>query len=106
MINRLPKSFWLPKANGAGDPHPATAKPTNTVSSVTCPTTTQIECGDFFDARDDALRAHRTQVDPEGFFFAVSPAMQRRVWPWEDYSLIQARVPVELPEKDFFAGLR
>ena len=38
----------------------------------THPTTTQIECGDFFEARDDALRAHRTQVDPEGFFFAVS----------------------------------
>ena len=52
------------------------------------------------------LRAHRTQVDPEGFFFAVSPAMQRSVWPWEDYSLIQSRVPADLPEKDFFAGLR
>jgi mycothiol S-conjugate amidase len=45
-------------------------------------------------------------VDPEGFFFAVSPEMQRRVWPWEDYSLIQSRIPSELPEKDFFAGLR
>lgn len=78
----------------------------HTPPAPTHPTTTQIECGDFFEARDDALRAHRTQVDPEGFFFAVSPAMQRRVWPWEDYSLIQARVPVELPEKDFFAGLR
>jgi mycothiol S-conjugate amidase len=32
--------------------------------------------------------------------------MQRRAWPWEDYSLIQSRVPVELPEKDLFAGLR
>ena len=78
----------------------------HTPPAPTHPTTTQIECGDFFEARDDALRAHRTQVDPEGFFFAVSPAMQRRVWPWEDYSLIQSRIPVELPEKDFFAGLR
>jgi len=69
-------------------------------------TTTQIDCGDYFEARDDALRAHRTQVDPLGFFFAVSPDMQRRAWPWEDYSLIQSRVPVELPEKDLFAGLR
>lgn len=70
------------------------------------PTTTQIDCGDYFEARDDALRAHRTQVDPLGFFFAVSPDMQRRTWPWEDYSLIQSRVPSELPEKDLFAGLR
>ncbi|MHC6591034.1 mycothiol conjugate amidase Mca [Arthrobacter sp. C152] len=70
------------------------------------PTTTQIDCGDFFEVRDDALRAHRTQVDPLGFFFAVSPEMQRRAWPWEDYSLIHSRVPSELPEKDLFAGLR
>ncbi|NUT70717.1 mycothiol conjugate amidase Mca [Pseudarthrobacter sp. C4D7] len=70
------------------------------------PTTTQVDCGDFFETRDDALRAHRTQVDPLGFFFAVSPDMQRRVWPWEDYSLIQSRVPSELPERDLFAGLR
>jgi mycothiol S-conjugate amidase len=69
-------------------------------------TTTQIDCGDFFEARDDALRAHRTQVDPLGFFFAVSAEMQRRVWPWEDYSLIESRIPAELPEKDLFAGLR
>jgi mycothiol S-conjugate amidase len=70
------------------------------------PTTTQIDCGDYFEARDDALRAHSTQVDPLGFFFAVSAEMQRRVWPWEDYSLIESRVPATFPEKDLFAGLR
>lgn len=78
----------------------------HTLPAPTHPTTTQIDCGDYFEARDDALRAHRTQVDPLGFFFAVSPDMQRRAWPWEDYTLIQSRVPVELPEKDLFAGLR
>ena len=70
------------------------------------PTTTQIECGDYFEVRDQALKSHRTQVDPEGFFFAVSPDMQRKVWPWEDYSLIQSRVPAQVPETDFFAGIR
>jgi mycothiol S-conjugate amidase len=65
-----------------------------------------VDCGDFFEARDDALRAHRTQVDPLGFFFAVSSEMQARVWPWEDYTLVQSKVPSELPEKDLFAGLR
>jgi mycothiol S-conjugate amidase len=70
------------------------------------PTTTQIDCGDYFEVRDDALRAHRSQVDPLGFFFAVAPEMQRRAWPWEDYSLIQSRIPAEVPEKDLFAGLR
>ena len=78
----------------------------HTPPAPTHPTTTQIDCGDYFEARDDALRAHRTQVDPLGFFFAVSPDMQRRAWPWEDYTLIQSRVPAELPEKDLFAGLR
>lgn len=69
-------------------------------------TTTQVDCGDYFEARDDALRAHRTQVDPLGFFFAVSPDMQRRAWPWEDYTLIHSGVATDLPEKDLFAGLR
>lgn len=70
------------------------------------PTTTQIDCGDYFETRDDALRAHATQVDPDGFFFAVSAPMQRKVWPWEDYSLIESRVTTTLPENDLFAGLR
>lgn len=70
------------------------------------PATTQIECGDFFEVRDNALRAHATQVDPQGFFFAVSLDLQRKVWPWEDYSLIESLVPTELPERDLFAGLR
>lgn len=70
------------------------------------PTTTQIDCGESFEDRDRALLAHRTQVSPEGFFFAVSPAMQRKVWPWEDFSLIESRVDTQLPESDFFAGIR
>ena len=68
--------------------------------------TTQIDCGDYFETRDAALRAHATQVDPDGFFFAVSPQMQRKVWPWEDYSLIESRVHTSEPENDLFAGLR
>nr|WP_231712068.1 mycothiol conjugate amidase Mca [Arthrobacter sp. zg-Y820] len=72
----------------------------------THPTTTQIQCGDFFEARDRALKSHQTQVDPEGFFFAVDCETQRKVWPWEDYSLIESRVETELPETDLFAGIR
>lgn len=74
-------------------------------SRPTHPTTTQIDCGDFFEHRERALLAHRTQVEPGGFFFAVSGDLQRKVWPWEDYSLIHSRVPHELPETDFFAGI-
>lgn len=68
-------------------------------------TTTQIECSAFFANREQALLAHRTQIDPAGFFFAVTLDLQQKVWPWEDYSLISSRVATSLPEDDFFAGI-
>lgn len=68
--------------------------------------TTRIACADFFGARDDALRAHATQIDPEGFFFAMPRDLEREVWPYEEYELAESRVPVRLPEDDLFAGVR
>lgn len=69
--------------------------------------TTQIPVGDYLEARDRALRAHRTQVDPtHGFFFATPNELLRRVWPWDDYVLIDSKVETQLPEYDLFAGLR
>jgi mycothiol S-conjugate amidase len=68
--------------------------------------TTQVECAEFFGVRDDALRAHATQVDPDGFWFMVPLELQQRVWPWEDYQLVRANVPTTLPESDLFAGVR
>lgn len=67
--------------------------------------TTQVECADFFDARDDALRAHRTQIDPNGRFFAVPTELQRKLWPTEEYELARTRVRTSLPENDLFAGI-
>lgn len=67
--------------------------------------TTQVECADYFPARDAALRAHATQIDPDSTFFAVPHEMQRRIWPHEDYELALAYVPVDLPEAELFAGL-
>lgn len=78
----------------------------NTPPAPTHPTTTQIECGAFFENRERALLAHRTQIDPTGFFFAATNDLQRKAWPWEDYSLIDSRVSSELPETDLFAGIR
>ena len=68
--------------------------------------TTQVICDDFFTVRDEALRAHATQVDPEGTWFQLPMAIQRAVWPFEDYELVRSAVPVSLPENDLFAGLR
>lgn len=69
------------------------------------PITTRVPCSDFFEVRDRALRAHATQVDPEGTWFAVPLDMQRRLWPTEDFELAHSHVPVELPEHDLFAGI-
>ncbi len=68
--------------------------------------TTRVRCEDYFERRDEALRAHATQIDPDGFFFEVPRDVEREVWPWEQYELAHSRVPVDLPEDDLFAGLR
>ncbi|WP_421742281.1 mycothiol conjugate amidase Mca [Cellulomonas sp.] len=68
--------------------------------------TTRIECAEYFGQRDDALRAHATQIDPDGFFFAVPRELEVAQWPTEEYELAGSRVPVRLPEDDLFAGLR
>ena len=68
--------------------------------------TTQVPCGDFFDIRDQALKAHATQVDPSGFWFSCPLDVQRSAWPTEDYHLARSVVDSELPEDDLFAGIR
>ena len=68
--------------------------------------TTRVRVGDYFPVRDDALRAHRTQVDPEGIWFAVPLEMHRDLWPTEDYHLALSHVETSLPESDLFAGIR
>ncbi len=67
--------------------------------------TTHVECAAYFSRRDDALRAHATQIDPNGDFFAAPIAWQQRLWPTEEFELARSRVPVSLPETDLFAGI-
>ena len=68
--------------------------------------TTRIEASAYFEHRDAALRAHATQIDPDGFFFAMPREIEISKWPTEEYELAQSRVPTTLPEDDLFAGLR
>ncbi|MDR1151008.1 MAG: mycothiol conjugate amidase Mca [Bifidobacteriaceae bacterium] len=68
--------------------------------------TTRINVADYFEARDAALRAHATQIDPDGFFFAIPRDIEREVWPWEEFELAHSTVHVDIPEDDLFAGLR
>ncbi len=67
--------------------------------------TTQVRCEDYFGARDDALRAHATQIDPNGPFFAIPLEVQQEVWPTEEFELARTRVATSLPETDLFAGI-
>ncbi len=67
--------------------------------------TTRVECGEWFEVRDDALRAHATQVDPDGFWFKAPMEIQRQVWPTEDYELVRSFVDSKVPEDDLFAGV-
>jgi mycothiol S-conjugate amidase len=68
--------------------------------------TTQVDVADYLEVRDRALLAHATQIDPNGFFFMIPHAVQRKVWPWEDFELVRSLVPAPTPEDDLFAGLR
>ena len=67
--------------------------------------TTQVDVADYIEVRSKALLAHATQIDPEGFWFAIPDELVKRVYPWEDYTLIAAKVDTKLPEDDLFAGL-
>ena len=67
--------------------------------------TTQVPCADFFSARDRALLAHATQVDPEGSWFKMPRELERSVWPTEDFEAALSYVPILEVEDDVFAGL-
>jgi mycothiol S-conjugate amidase len=68
--------------------------------------TTFIDVGDFLAHRRAALLAHRTQVDPTGFWMRLPDDVVRRVFPWEEFVLARSLVDTDLPEDDLFAGLR
>lgn len=68
--------------------------------------TTRVHAAEFFEVRDRALLAHRTQIDPQGLWFAVPLDFQRQVWPTEDFELVRSLVDTSVPEDDLFAGLR
>ena len=67
--------------------------------------TTFVPCADYFEVRDDALKAHATQIDPDGFWFAVPREIQQLGWPTEDYQLVRSVVPTVIPEDDLFSGI-
>ena len=68
--------------------------------------TTRVHCSEYFDVAHEALKAHATQVDPNGFWFAIPNEVVAEAWPTEDYHLVRSLVDTEVPEKDLFDGVR
>ncbi|SEK39485.1 mycothiol conjugate amidase Mca [Nonomuraea pusilla] len=69
------------------------------------PVTTRVPCGDYFEIRDEALKAHATQIDPDSWWFVCPRELQQEIWPTEDYHLARSLVDTELPEDDLFTGI-
>lgn len=53
----------------------------------------------------DALRAHATQVDPDGFWFQVPIELAKEVYPYEDFQILLSNPPMTDGVGDLFAGL-
>lgn len=69
--------------------------------------TTVVEISDHMDVRPAALKAHRTQIDPESpFWFGLPPEEARTVHPYDEYELARSVVDTTVPEDDVFAGVR
>ena len=65
--------------------------------------------GPWLHRRREALLAHRTQVDPDGFWMRLPDDAIRDVFPWDEYQLARSLVGEPAPgdtEDDLFAGLR
>ncbi|MDJ0339234.1 mycothiol conjugate amidase Mca [Cryobacterium sp. PH31-O1] len=68
--------------------------------------TTHVPAGEFLEVRDEALRAHASQVAPDHTFFFWPNDLVREAWPYEDFQLVESKVDTIMPEYDLFAGIQ
>jgi mycothiol S-conjugate amidase len=85
-----PFAGWLDRLDGYTDPERRTMR---------------YDVTGYIDRGRDALRAHRTQVDPDGFWFKVPTDVVESVYPWEDFELMYTERPWNGEESDLFAGV-
>jgi N-acetyl-1-D-myo-inositol-2-amino-2-deoxy-alpha-D-glucopyranoside deacetylase len=68
--------------------------------------TTRIDARDYLDAKTDALRAHRTQIEVDGPFFALSNHVGQKAFGFEHFRLISGTPPPAAQlEEDLFVGV-
>lgn len=63
-----------------------------------------VDVSDWLDRRDDALRAHATQVDPDGRWFSIPRGIELDRWPWDTFVILDGK-PAPTGATDVFAGL-
>ena len=67
---------------------------------------TRIDARDHLDAKMDAMRAHATQIEIDGPFFALSNNIGQRAFGYEHFRLIKGSTPSsDVVEEDLFAGI-
>lgn len=65
----------------------------------------RVPIGSTLSRARDALRAHETQVDPDGFWFQIPEEIVIDVYPWEDFTLLAGRDGLSDDPHDLFEGL-
>ena len=93
------------RAAGLPRPYPAWLREQLTPPTPRSRPATRVSCARWFGIRDEALRAHATQVEPDGPWLALPTELEARAWPTEDFDLVHTAVPVPWHETDLFAGL-
>jgi mycothiol S-conjugate amidase len=65
---------------------------------------TRVDVTGYIEQGRDALRAHRTQIDPTSAWFQAPSELVEEIYPWEDFELMATRVPSS-EDDDLFAGI-
>jgi mycothiol S-conjugate amidase len=65
---------------------------------------TRVDVTGYVEQGRDALRAHRTQIDPASAWFQAPSELVEEIYPWEDFELMATRVPPS-HDDDLFAGI-
>jgi mycothiol S-conjugate amidase len=65
----------------------------------------RVDVGPWVEVGREALRAHRTQVDPDGLWFKLPTDVVLDAYPYEDFEVLRATSPVPDGVTDLLAGL-
>ncbi len=85
-----PFHHWLDRIDAIGDDPPGLVA---------------VEVAETMEAGREALKAHRTQIDPEGVWFSLPTEAVIEVYPYEDFEVLAEVAPFDRDAGDLFAGL-